>query len=368
MAAEPLLTIKETDDGLEVSAQGPKIRNVEDLLAHAEIDSTRWEVVHAQVRKWDAAIGGGRVEVMYYVRVSLKPAHPLIATKDEILAEIAAHSPSVEPLRISPKVVSAALAGRYLLEISPFDLHLGMRAWAAQTGNHYGPDTAAELFRRALDQLLARAAVYPIERVLFVMGNDFLHVDSREGRTTNGTPQDCAMSWQEMFRVGRRLMVEAIDKLKLVAPVNVVTVPGNHDEQGSLFLGEVLQAWYRADANVEVDASPTYRKYFRFGQTLLGFTHGKYERLNELPAIMARDEPAGWASTTHREWHLGHKHKLEADEIQGVRVRRLPSLAAKDDWHTREGYGSLRAMEAYLWEYDCGYAGHLNINVSELTR
>jgi hypothetical protein len=359
---EPLVTKKETKDGLEVSAQSTQIRNVDELLAYAKIDRRLWEIGPAQVRKWDAAIGNGIVEQMFYVRVSLKPAHPLIVAKDEILAEFRKASPVVLPLRreLPP------LTGRYMLEIAPFDLHLGMRAWARSTGNRYDPEIASHLFSQAVTELLGRAAVYPVEKILLVFGNDFFHVDTKAGTTTAGTPQDSSVGLHQMFRIGRHMLADAIDQMKLVAPVEVVTIPGNHDEVTSLFLGEVLDALYTNDANVKVDAEPRYRKYVVYGNTLLGLTHGRFEKLSDLPAIMAREMPEAWSNTLHREWHLGHHHKVYAEESQGVRVRRLPSMTAKDEWHYRQGYGAIRAMEAYLWEHTRAYAGHLNINATEL--
>jgi hypothetical protein len=358
--SEPSVTTKNTEQGYEVTGVG--IRTLDELLALAKIDKKQWTVKNFKVNKWDAPVGEGRVEAMWQIKALLEPAHPLIATKDEILAEIGKASPVVLPLRrelVAPQ-------GQYLLEIAPFDLHVGMRAWAAATGNTYSPEIAARLFSQAITELLGRASVYPLERILLVFGNDFMHFDTKGYATTAGTLQDAAMGLQELFRFGRRMLVDAIDQLKLVAPVHVATIPGNHDEMGSLFLGEVLDAYYRNDANVTVDSTPTFRKYVAYGTTLLGLTHGRYEKLSDLPAIMAREQPELWSKTTHREWHLGHYHKVHAEETQGVRVRRLPSLAAKDEWHVRQGYGAMRAMEAYLWEKARGYAGHLNINAQEL--
>lgn len=356
--AEPRVHRKNGPKGLEISVVGNQIRTLEGLLSAAEVDATQWEVADYKVNKWDMPIAGGRIATMWQVKASLRPVL-LTGAVEDFIATLAASSP-VRLLRRS------ARDGRYMLEVAPFDLHLGMRAWAAQTGVAYNPEQAEELFSAAVSELVSRVRSYDVARVLLPVGNDFLHYDTKDGRTTNLTQQDSAIGLQEMFQRGTKLLVDAIDCLACVAPVEVVTIPGNHDEQGSLFLGSVLSAWYRNDPNVTVDAGPTHRKYVRHGVTLLGFTHGKYERVSDLPAIMAREQPQQWSETKHREWHLGHRHKLEASESQGVRIRRLPSLAATDEWHTRQGYHSLRAMEAYLWDRDRGYAGHLNINATEL--
>lgn len=356
-STKPPVTQKTTDAGLEISSVG-RINTLDALLKAANVDTSTWQVVDYNINKWDMVVAGGGIETMWQVKARLVPITPEGMTKEDLLAGIEEVSPRVtKRIRTAPRG-----KGRYLLEVSPFDLHLGMRSWAQETGVSYDPASASELMVEGVREITQRSLPYSVEEVLFVIGNDFLHYDVKEVRTANNTPQDASIGFQDMFRRGRDVLLESIELLKLVGPVRVLTVPGNHDEQTSLFLGEVIAAWYRNDKNVTVDASPTHRKYVQWGKTLLGFTHGKYEKLNELPALMAREVPQEWANATHREWHLGHKHKLEMDEIQNVRVRRLPSLAGKDLWHVRQGYGSLRAVEAYLWDKEDGYAGHININ------
>lgn len=61
---------------------------------------------------------------------------------------------------------------------------------------------------------------------------------------------------------------------------------------------------------------------------------------------------------------MGHFHHLRAQEVNGVRLRWLSSLAAKDDYHTRKGWiGAQRTAEAFLWDFRSGYAAHLSANV-----
>jgi hypothetical protein len=115
-----------------------------------------------------------------------------------------------------------------------------------------------------------------------------------------------------------------------------------------------------------------WRKYVSYGINLLGFTHGNEEKHGDLPTLMAQEAAGLWREDQHREWHLGHYHKKKQlthnpqDTQGGTRVQVLPSLSGTDAWHYRKGYvKTLRAAEAYLWNYTNGYSGHFSVNVRE---
>ena len=154
--------------------------------------------------------------------------------------------------------------------------------------------------------------------------------------------------------------MRAIDRLRHIAPVRVVMVPGNHEQQRLYYLGDVLAAWHRNTEGVEVDNSPRPRKYVLFHQNLIGFAHGHNEKHQDLPLLMATEAPDGWAQSRHREFHLGHfhsrKHKMFVPSYDrcGVLVRLLPSLCPPDAWHSAMGYCSKLAAEAYFWDPEEG--------------
>jgi hypothetical protein len=127
-----------------------------------------------------------------------------------------------------------------LLEISIMDHHLGKYCCELETGRAYDPEISERMFIIALEDLLAKSASLPVEKVLFVCGNDFLNTDHLGRTTTAGTPQDEAIRYQESFLRGRQLLVRAIDRLRQIAPVQVVMVTGNHDTQRLYYLGDVL--------------------------------------------------------------------------------------------------------------------------------
>ena len=150
-------------------------------------------------------------------------------------------------------------------------------------------------------------------------------------------------------------MVEAIDKCTTIAPVDVLVIPGNHDEERSFYMGEVLSAWYRSCPNVTVDNRAMKRKYYPYGVNLIGLTHGYYERLVNLSNIMPHEVPDLWAASKYREWHVRDKHHKKdmhiiTDEKIGMVIRILRSLSAPSTWAFDKGFiGSLRAGEGFMW-------------------
>ncbi len=266
------------------------------------------------------------------------------------------------------KRLSAPVRNGHLLEVSIFDLHLGKLAWKPESGADYDLKISQTGFCEALETLIERSKGFPIERVVFPIGNDYFNVDGMANETTAGTPQREDGRWQKSFVLGRKLMVNAINRLREIAPVDVVMVPGNHDVERVFYLGDSLSGWFSQTDDVTVDNSPMARKYYQYGKNLIGFTHGKEEKHVNLPLIMATEEPEKWASTVWREFHIGHYHHKKdihfqpVNEHQGIRIRQIPSLCPADDWHRLKGYGSLRAAEVYVWGRNDGCVGSFSFS------
>lgn len=359
-------------DTLRVTGTG-RIRTLDDLLRAAHVDLDRWQVERWKANAWEtaraAADGNGLVvETLYQVTAHLQPR----TLTDEGRMEAVAAA-VIDAMRSAPpRPISGPRGHRVgqppqtglLLEVSAPDLHIGKLAWAEATGEvDWNLDEAERAYRRALGSLLRKASPFAPERALLVVGNDLLHVDGPSNATTKGTPQDVAGMWQQAFRRALDLMQLTIESVAAIAPVDVVTIPGNHAAALEHVLGEALAALYRDDPRVTVDATAAPRKYRVWGNVLLGFTHGHGEALDDLPAIMAAEAPEAWGRTSVREWHTGHLHQrrsrrrvFDVDELRehrGVAVRILPALCPPDAWHAGKGLvRNLRAAEAYIWSRD----------------
>ena len=367
-AGQPSTSLQDSEDksGRDICYRGPDIRTLQDLLVYTQVDTRIWEVESHTINRWEMAakLASGEIVTspLYQIRAKLrrKVAEQRL---EQMMGGLMERLRSGAPAR--PAIIRPA-GGEGMLEISIMDTHLGKLAWEPETGRAYNIELAERTYWTALEDLLSRASHLKPRKILFVVGNDLLNTDILGRTTTAGTPQDSDVVWKQGFVHARTLMIQAIDRLREVAPVDVAVVNGNHDTMAIFYLGELLAAHFGRTAGVTVDHSPTQRKYVHFGENLIGLTHGNLEREKFLALLMANEQKSAWAVTRHREWHLGHWHvsrrrmyvprpcgTLVMDDAQGVMIRIIPSLASPDAWHASMGYGGKLAAEAYYWhEHD----------------
>ncbi len=248
--------------------------------------------------------------------------------------------------------------GPHLALISIPDAHLGKLAWREEVGADYDLKIAVSTFKDAVLGLLAKTTGYPVDRVCMVLGNDFLNADNFALTTTRGTPQHGDGRFPKVYRAGRELLVWSIEQALTLAPVDVILIPGNHDEQSTYTIGDSLECWFRNCPDVRIDNRPSSRKYYEYGRTLLAFDHGDGVKPKSLPSVMAAEAPEAWGRSLQRECITGHLHTFRMEEVVGVNVRILPSLCASDKWHHKNGYvGNKRAAQAIYYHREQGWVG-----------
>ena len=257
-------------------------------------------------------------------------------------------------------------AGRHLLVINPADIHIGKYANAEETGEDYNIPIAVSRVIEGVQGLIQKSKGFEIDRVLFCIGNDILHVDNVYNTTTKGTPQDCDGNWWEHYEIALQLYVKCVEMLREVAPVDCVHSMSNHDYQSGFHLAHALKSWFRNTNDVSVDAGVAHRKYYKYGSNLIGLEHGDGAKMDNLPLLMAQERAELWAATKYRYWYLHHlhhkvKHKWrDAKDFIGVTVEYLRSPSAADSWHSRKGFtGSPKAVEAFVHEFDRGQVARL---------
>lgn len=350
----------------------PRVVALDELVAQAQVDLDVWEVYSFLVNKWEVGRSSPidssiLTAPLWQVKAWFrrKKVDPVVTLFADVVADVERAAATRRGRRSTPAPRSLSTEA-HMLEVCLFDLHLGKLAWDEETGANYDSKIAIDGARYALDDLLDQVGRQRIERVVFPLGNDFFHVDNREGTTSAGTVVDRDSRYHKMFRLGRELASEMIDRLLSIAPVHVVGVPGNHGRLAEWHLVELLAAEFRSEPRFTVDNSPRLRKYVPYGVNLIGYTHGDNEPLEKLPMVMPVEVPAEWAASRYREWHLGHVHKskrmdaVAVDSHNGVRVRVIPSLSATDAWHYARGYvGEPRVAEAFIWSKTRGIRANL---------
>ena len=308
------------------------------------------------VKHWQSASGE--------FRFSIVTKEDITANENDILKTVSSfienHSPHYPSIKRKIKL------NNHLLVINPADIHIGKYASHLETGDGYNVEIACERVLEGLQGLIDKSKGFEVDRVLFCIGNDVLHIDNVYNTTTAGTNQDVDGKWWEHFEIALALYVKCVEILREIAPVDVIHSMSNHDYQSGFHLAHALKSWFRNDSEVTFDISVAHRKYYKYGKNLIGLEHGDGAKMANLPLTMAQERPLLWSETTHRYWYLHHlhhkvKHKwLDAKDFIGVTVEYMRSPSGTDSWHSRKGYvGVPRAIESFLHQKDSGQVARL---------
>ena len=308
------------------------------------------------VKHWQSASGE--------FRFSIVTKEDLTANENDILGKVESfienHSPHY------PSIKREIKQSNHLLVINPADIHIGKYASHTETGDGYNVEIACNRVLEGLEGLIEKSKGFDVDRVLFCIGNDVLHIDNVYNTTTAGTNQDVDGKWWEHFEVALALYVKCVEILREVAPVDIIHSMSNHDYQSGFHLAHALKSWFRNDREVTFDISVAHRKYYRYGKNLIGLEHGDGAKMDNLPLLMAQEQPTMWSETKYRYWYLHHlhhkvKHKWrDAKDFIGVTVEYMRSPSGTDSWHSRKGFSGVpKAVEGFLHEKVSGQVARL---------
>ena len=343
--------------------EGP-FSSPEEALLFAGLSPDAWEVERTVANSWDVT---GKIDGEWDTQTNFQVKYTfrrIVPDWLEQAVEFIDKRLGKAPKR--PKVKHGKIKDPHMGIMSLYDAHFGKLCWAMETGENYDIKVAETVYLKAVRDLLAKAQSFPLDKIVFPIGQDFYNIDNLASQTTAGTPQDADSRLFKIFKAGEYAVEQAIDLCREVAPVEVLYVPGNHDRHASWYLCNTLSAVYRKTPDVVVDVTPTTNKYVEYGKNLIGFVHGDGMKGDKLPTLMADQAPHAWARTDGgtREYHTGHLHVkrevryIHTDTHGGTVVRIIPSLSGTDAWHYWKGYvKGLKAAELHLYSKSAGRVG-----------
>ena len=371
---QEVLSFQETKTDAVVSAENcTRVKSLEDLLSACNVNLDFWEVDKYDIGTYEVTgFDADRNPVtvtMFRTKAFLKPIKPefnIQEVRDRLMEDLKDLSVKVSKKKREQPTDKDDL---HLLEISAFDLHLGK---IGIKGDEYSMEIAEERLFSAIEHLLYRAQGYHIDKILFIVGHDLLNSDKDWPlpATTRGTPQFNSDYHIDMYRFARKLLIKAINRLSEIADVHVMVIPGNHDRESVMHLGDTLELYYEENTNVKVDNSDCLMKAIPYGNNLIISDHGDGAKTANLPGIIAQRFKNLWSNTVYVEVHRGHFHtnkamKLQAiEELNGITVRNLSSMSATDYWHDSKGFiGNIKKAQAFIYSIQNGLQGILNYNV-----
>jgi hypothetical protein len=237
----------------------------------------------------------------------------------------------------------------YLLVLDPADIHIGKLCSAFESGEAYDNQIAVKRVLEGVRGILSKASSFNIDKILFIGGNDILHIDNPKRTTTSGTPQDTDGMWHSNFLIAKQLYVDVLEILLTVADVHFTFNPSNHDYTNGFFLAQVVETYFKNCKNITFDCSISHRKYYKYHNNLIGTSHGDGAKMLDLPMLMATEEPVYWSESEHRYVYVHHLHHKWSKDVMSVCVEGLRSPSGTDSWHHRNGYQHApKAVEAFL--------------------
>lgn len=274
--------------------------------------------------------------------------------RQSILKDIHNYAP------VYPTITRTQSKDGHLLVVDPADIHIGKLCDAFETGEVYNNQVAVQRVLEGVKGILDKASGFKIDKILFIGGNDILHIDTPKRQTTAGTPQDTDGMWYTNFLIAKKLYVEILELLIGVADVHFTFNPSNHDYTHGFFLADVIQTWFKDCPDISFDCSIAHRKGYQYGKNLIGTTHGDGAKQQDLPLLMATEFPIEWSQTKHRYVYTHHVHHKSSKDYIGVTVESLRSSSGTDSWHHRNGYQHApKAVEGFIHHKEFGQVARL---------
>jgi hypothetical protein len=364
-------TLDVRDDGSVVTATafGSEVRTIEELIARAKIDLTKYEVDRPETSMYETSVrdAEGTIRKVQNFRIvaRFRLKHgPNV--KEQVEALIAGAFAKRTPLVGKvPKVSSSDL----MQAVIENDSHIGGLAWPQETGREaWDTGIAVDTVREGTLTLMGEGDKRGIAERRFVLLGDFFHHDGK-GMTTGGTALDYDSRIQKMLKSGTELLFDLISQSAKSVLTRVYIVPGNHDRVITWALQLLLQTEFKRHSAVVVDESYETTKFMQWGRCLVGMDHGDKGK-TRLPAHMATQCEAEWGDSICREILTGHFHsRASIQTVNGITVRTFGTLAPSDLYHAEEKFTSAgpRTMEAITY-HKGGISAHNDVWSPDLHR
>jgi hypothetical protein len=274
--------------------------------------------------------------------------------RKELIKDLKEYSPKF------PKIKREKQKDGHLLVVDPADIHIGKLAKKFETGEDYNNQIAVNRVIEGVNGIINKSKGFNIDKIVFIGGNDILHIDSPGRTTTSGTPQDTDGMWYENFLIAKKLYIDVLELLIGIADVHFVFNPSNHDYTNGFFLADVIGTYFKDCKNITFDCSIAHRKYYKYHSNLIGSTHGDGAKSQDLPLLMAVESANDWSTTKHRYVYTHHVHHKTSKDFQGVTVESLRSPSGTDSWHHRNGYQHApKAVEGFIHSKEHGQVARL---------
>lgn len=373
-------------------------RILEQFLDRHQVDLNKWSVKEWEAKEWDTPMKLKTTEVVstdsddgekndklihiqrgyqltnYFVKVRLVPN--VNRSINEGIKAFIKDIPKFKYVTNTPKFQHG---NGILLEVAPFDVHFGKAATSTEIHYcDYNLQIAQRNFKYVIHQTLAFAEHFNPEKIIFIIGQDLMHIDNMKNETSKAENRlDVDGRMPNVYEKTFESVLNAIYYCRALAPVDIKWIPGNHDYLSSLFMCYALHEHFKDDKFVNVDIydddGKNDRKAVLWGNLLVGWTHQIVRRQEAWVNELAQHFPKLWGDSKFREWHFGDQHKKKEQRMTplftagGVTLRQLTALSLIDKWHYDNLYtDAVPGGEAFIWSKDSGVFSNFTAWVGNL--
>lgn len=251
-----------------------------------------------------------------------------------------------------------------LLSVYPIaDQHNGLLSWGRETGESYDLKIGASRLRDSMQRLVRQSP--DSESALILNLGDWQHTDDQKNMTPgHGNILDVDSRYFKLLQASIALEMDCIElALQKHSRVEVRNIPGNHDPHASIALTMAMNAFYRDNPRVTINMDPSDFYYRRFGQTLIGATHGHKLKADRMAMNMAVTRREDWGQTAYHWFLFGHIHHETVKEVGDVRVESFQTLAAKDAFGASHGYTAGQSLNSITLHLEDGEIGRHRVNI-----
>ncbi|MFF3147378.1 hypothetical protein ACFVRU_38055, partial [Streptomyces sp. NPDC057927] len=277
---------------------------------------------------WNVSSESQGVQTLFSSKISVKPLKNGLNI-DKLIEVIKIET---KPIYINKEINNNS---EKLLEIPLFDMHFGI------ADLDYYKDTYSRIEHKIKSAKR--------DTILFIIGQDLLHNDGFEGKTTSGTmidKVDMDKAWNDADTFYTNLIKVALSNS---SKVNVIYSNGNHDKGISYGFVKMLEAKF---PQVEFESSMKQRKAFMYHEVFIGITHGDKGGVRMTKNFYA-EYGKDIANASVVEVHSGHLHHEKSKDDLGFLVRTLATGAKTDLYHYDNGWvGAHKRFQLFEYSKD----------------
>ena len=353
--------IQESDKKLEVKSNDKScLKDNEYVLKMHGYDPSKWDIINARNSFWDTQVKGGEVVELYSSKIKVQPKKNPEVDKD-IVKKV------FESLYDIPKrkleLPDFEGSGDRLLFIRLSDFHYNLKSSLLTTGNEYNVEIAERYFNYVIDNVVNMYELVDLDKILFIIGDDFLNADNIQGTTTKGTPQDTDISWEEALIGASKLITSAIERLRELAPVDVINIQSNHDQHTMFAIAEILKARYEGYKGISIINEPVPNQYYVYGDNLICLAHDI--KVSSILKILTKEARQYLSLCKNIYYILAHLHQgMEYEEQGDVKVFRMPTISGWSRWGKGKGFiHSDKRADIYLFDKEDGIVEKRTIKI-----